>query len=353
MADAGWLALRWTDAGVVLLDQRRLPGEAVYLTLTEVEGVAEAIETLAIRGAPAIGCAAAMGVALAAQRSRARDAEELRRELEASVLPRLAATRPTAVNLTTELERMRSAARRLAAAPGADVDSARAGLIAEAQAIQAEDLASCHAIGRAGAPLIPDGAGVLTHCNTGSLATSGHGTALGVIRSAVALGRSVRVFAGETRPLLQGARLTAWELAQDGIPVKVFTDGMAGDLMARGEVDVVIVGADRIAANGDVANKIGTYGLAVLADAHGIPFYVAAPRTTIDVATPDGASIPIEARGREEVAEFAGQVVVPAGVDVWRHAFDITPARLVRGIVTETGVLHAPYPQAIRESLES
>jgi methylthioribose-1-phosphate isomerase len=342
-----WFTIRWSEAGVVLLDQRLLPGEERYLTLTDVDGVAEAIETLAVRGAPAIGCAAAMGVALGAEKCEAQDVAALVVHLEQVVMPRLARTRPTAINLFWALDRMRAALDSLARARGADVFSVRRGLVAAANAILEADIEICRAIGKQGGPLIPDGARVLTHCNAGGLATGGYGTALGVIRGAVALGRRVSVIADETRPLLQGARLTAWELARDAIPVTVCTDSMAGALMAKGEIDVVVVGADRIAANGDVANKIGTYSVAVLARAHDIPFYVAAPLSTIDRQVSDGSEIPIEERAREEIAVIGGRVVLPEGVGVRQLAFDVTPARLVTGIVTERGVLRPPYTPAI------
>jgi methylthioribose-1-phosphate isomerase len=340
-APSSWATLRWSDAGLVLLDQRRLPEHEVYLVCAGVEEVARAIESLAVRGAPAIGCAAAFGVALAARASQARDGSSLAREVEAAAA-RLAATRPTAVNLFWALERMR---RCLAAALGApDATAARisAALLAEAEAILVEDVAACRALGRHGAALVPNGARILTHCNAGALATGGYGTALGVVRAAVEAGRRVSVLADETRPYLQGARLTAWELAKDGIPVAVVTDGMPAHLMRRGEVDLVIVGADRVAANGDVANKIGTYGLALLARAHDVPFYVAAPCSTIDPETADGDAIPIEERGRDEVARIAGARVVPDGVPVRHPAFDVTPAALVTALVTERGVLRAP-----------
>jgi methylthioribose-1-phosphate isomerase len=333
-----WFTVRWSDEGVVMLDQRLLPEREEYLVCARVEEVAQAIETLAVRGAPAIGCAAAFGVALAARVSPARDAVALAADVEAAIR-RLAATRPTAVNLFWALERMRG---RLGAERGTDAARLRAALLHEAQAVLAEDIAACRVIGRAGAALVPEGARILTHCNAGALATGGYGTALGVVRAAVGAGRHVSVLADETRPFLQGARLTAWELARDGIPVTVVTDGMPAHLMQRGEVDLVIVGADRVAANGDVANKIGTYGLALLAKAHGIPFYVAAPCSTIDLGTPDGAAIPIEERGRDEVARVAGRAVVPEGVPVRHPAFDVTPAALVTALVTERGVLRAP-----------
>jgi methylthioribose-1-phosphate isomerase len=350
-AEAGkaseWFTLRWSEAGVVVLDQRRLPGEEVYLTLRNVEEVAQAIEQLAVRGAPAIGCAAALGVARAATTSAADDAAALRAELGAAI-ERLEHTRPTAVNLFWALQRMRATADRACAARRASPASVRDAVVREAQALLEEDLASCRALGRAGVDLVPDGARVLTHCNAGALATAGWGTALGVVRSAAEAGRRVMVLANETRPFLQGARLTAWELARDGIPVTVLTDNMAGHLMARGEVDLVIVGADRIAANGDVANKIGTYGVAVLAREHRIPFYVAAPLSTVDLETPTGMDIPIEERAPAEVTHFAGQAVVPEGVPVRHPAFDVTPATLVTAIVTERGITRPPYAEGLR-----
>lgn len=348
--ERGWTPLRWSEQGVVLLDQRLLPGEERYLTLTSAEQVAAAIEDLAVRGAPAIGCAAAMGVALGAATSAAADPGELVRELEDRVIPRLAATRPTAVNLFWALDRMGAALSRLAASPAKSCQSIRRGLLDEAERLQAEDQETCRAIGRAGAPLIPDGARVLTHCNTGALATAGIGTALGVLRSAVAAGRRIEVIADETRPLLQGARLTAWELQRDDIAVRVCTDGMAGYLMQRGDVDLVIVGADRIAANGDVANKIGTYGLAVLAHAHGLPFYVAAPLSSVDLATAEGGAIPIEERSRDEVARLGAERVVPDGVEVCSAAFDVTPARFVTALITERGVLRPPFGDSLAEA---
>lgn len=343
---ADWFTLRWSDDGVVLLDQRRLPGEEIYLTLRQVEEVARAIEDMAVRGAPAIACAAALGVALAARRSEAADTRGLIADVEAAS-ERLARTRPTAANLFWALDRMR---RRLAAAARGSADEVRDALLAEAQAILEEDVETNRAIGAAGAAIVPDvagGARVLTHCNAGALATAGYGTALGVIRSVVESGRKVRVLADETRPFLQGSRLTAWELVRDDIPVTVITDGMAGHLMSQGEVDVVLVGADRVAANGDVANKIGTYPLAVLASEHGIPFYVAAPLSTVDLATPDGASIPIEERSPKEVLEIGGLSLAPPGVGARNPAFDVTPARWVTGIVTEAGIARPPYQESL------
>ena len=335
-----------SPAAVELLDQRRLPSEEVYLRLESVEDVAQAIETLAVRGAPAIGCAAALGVAQAAVTSAASGVGALRADLDAAI-ERLSRTRPTAVNLFWALGRMREAIESAAARPGADAGDVRARVGAAACALVAEDERICRDLGRAGADLVPDPARILTHCNAGALATAGYGTALGVVRAAVEAGRSVSVLADGTRPFLQGARLTAWELQRDGIPVTVITDNMAGNLMARGEIDLVIVGADRIAANGDTANKIGTYGVAVLAREHGIPFYVAAPLSTIDLATPTGAEIPIEERGRAEVAQIGDRMLVPEGVPVRHPAFDVTPARLVTAIVTEAGVARPPFAESL------
>jgi methylthioribose-1-phosphate isomerase len=342
-AASDWATLRWTDAGLVLLDQRELPTRETYLTCREVEEVAQAIESLAVRGAPAIGCTAAFGVALAAQRSRAGSAADLVRDVKIAA-DRLAGTRPTAVNLFWAIDRMQ---RRLEAEAGAEPSALRAALVHEAEAIQAEDVAACRDLGRHGAELVPERARILTHCNAGALATAGYGTALGVVRAANEAGRKVSVLADETRPYLQGARLTAWELAKDGIPVTVVTDGMPAHLMQRGEVDLVIVGADRVAANGDVANKIGTYGLALVARAHQVPFYVAAPCSTIDPDTPSGGDIPIEERGRDEVAHLAGTSLVPDGVPVRHPAFDVTPASLVTALVTERGVVREPGVDSI------
>ena len=333
-----FFTVRLAGDAVELLDQRLLPAEERYLRLTNVEEIARAIETMAVRGAPAIGVTAAMAVAVAL--AHAPD-QGLRAALELAT-SRLARTRPTAVNLAWALERM---AREIGAyiASGAAPDSVRSRARALAQRIHDEDVASCRAIGDAGAVLLPPDARVLTHCNAGALATAGYGTALGVIRSAARTGRLSRVLAQETRPFLQGARLTTWELARDGIPVTLVTDGMGGALMARGDIDAVVVGADRIAANGDVANKIGTYTLAVLAHAHGLPFYVAAPLSTLDLDTPTGKEIPIEERSSDEVTRIAGVAIAAAGVNALHPAFDVTPATLVSAIVTERGVLRPPY----------
>ncbi|MED5262590.1 MAG: S-methyl-5-thioribose-1-phosphate isomerase [Myxococcota bacterium] len=338
-----WFTVRWREGAVVLLDQRELPERESYLEIDSVEGVARAIETLAIRGAPAIGCAAALGIALGAQRSTASTVEALARDLEPD-FERLARTRPTAVNLAWALGEMRSL---LATLGGKDVRSARLTLVDRANRIVRDDLESCRRLGKRGAGLIAPGSRVLTHCNAGALATAGYGTALGVVRAAWEAHGSLEVLADETRPVLQGARLTAWELSRDGIPVTVLTDGASASLMRSREVDLVIVGADRIAANGDVANKIGTYGLAVVAQAHGIPFYVAAPLSTIDPAMATGEGIPIEERDAAEVSGWGGRKVVPEGVSVRNPAFDVTPAALVDAIVTEAGLAKPPYGESL------
>ncbi|HOX45835.1 MAG TPA: S-methyl-5-thioribose-1-phosphate isomerase [Myxococcota bacterium] len=328
----------WNAGRVRILDQTRLPAAEVWLELEQVDALDEAIRALRVRGAPAIGVAAALGCALAAHRFAGDDAERLRAAV-ARAADQLAATRPTAVNLFWALERMR---RRLASLVGQPAGAIRQALLAEAESIRQEDLAACQAIGAHGAALLPQDATVLTHCNAGALATAGHGTALGVIRSAVAAGKRVRVFADETRPLLQGARLTAWELMRDGLEVTLICDNMAGALLGRGGVSACVVGADRIARNGDAANKIGTYGLAVLARRHAVPFYVAAPFTTVDLSVADGAGIPIEERAPEEVTCPQGVPFAPAGVRVWNPAFDVTPAELITALVTERGVIHGP-----------
>ncbi len=338
----------WEDGAVVILDQTRLPREEAYLRCRDWREVGDAIRRLSVRGAPAIGVAAALGLALGARQldTRLPRAEFDRRLAEIS--RGLAATRPTAVNLFWALERMERAVRENPAlTPPQMCDS----LLAEAQAIREEDIAMCRALGRHGARLIPDGARILTHCNAGALATAGYGTALGVIRAAVEQGKRISVLADETRPLLQGARLTAWELAKDGIPVTVITDNMAASFMARGAIDLVIVGADRIAANGDAANKIGTYGVAVLAHAHGLPFYVAAPSSTFDLSLPDGAGIPIEERGQEEVTIIGGVRMVAEGVPAANPAFDVTPARLIAALITERGVISPPSTETIARVL--
>ncbi len=317
--------LRWKGDRLELLDQRRLPGETVYVTCRTAAETAEAIRDMVVRGAPAIGCAAAFGIALDAKRGSNLGEAEMR----------LAASRPTAVNLFWALERIRGAK---------DPE-------AEALAIYEEDLAACRAMGAHGAELIPDRARIMTHCNAGALATAGHGTALGVIRSARDQGKAISVIANETRPYLQGARLTAWEMVQEKIPVTLISDNMAGHLMSRGEVDLVIVGADRIAANGDAANKIGTYTLAVLAKRHGLPFYVAAPLSTFDPAIGDGSQIPIEERPADEVTGYRDLRWAPEGVKVRNPAFDVTPAELIAALITERGVIENPSLERLRALL--
>ena len=327
--------VQWHKGAVRLLDQSRLPQTVAFLDCQDVEAVAVAIRELKVRGAPAIGVTAAMGVALGAQAIFAAEYEAFAKEL-LTICDRLAATRPTAVNLFWALERMKQ---KLSAIRGEPVAAIKAALLKESQAILEEDIALCKAMGRHGAELIQQGQTILTHCNAGALATAGYGTALGVIRAAWEQGKQIHVIADETRPVLQGARLTAWELMQDKIPVTLITDNMAGSLMRQGKIHLCIVGADRIAANGDVANKIGTYSVAVLAKAHGIPFYVAAPYSTIDLRTKSGADIPIEQRNAQEVTTIHGShPVAPAGVSVYNPAFDVTPAELVSGIITERGV---------------
>src|SRR5438067_7082549 len=319
------------DDVVVMIDQRKLPAQEVYVRCKTAAEVARAIKTMVIRGAPAIGVAAAMGIALGMRKSKATGTQKFAAEFQ-STCDMMAATRPTAVNLFWAIERMKRAFADSAQA-GQSVDQIKDRLDGEAQAIHDEDVASCRAMGAFGAEVVPDDAKILTHCNAGALATAGYGTALGVIRGAVESGKTVAVFADETRPFLQGARLTAWELVRDGINTTVITDNMAGALMQQGKVNFVVVGADRIAANGDTANKIGTYGVAVLAREHGIPFYVAAPLSTIDLSTPDGGHIPIEERSAKEVTHVGGSQVAPDGAQVWNPAFDVTPHHLIAGII--------------------
>lgn len=333
--------IQWTDSGVVLIDQRRLPTEETYLTCRTYQEVAEAIRSMAIRGAPAIGVAAAMGIALGVL---AADGANLDAEFE-TVCATLARTRPTAANLFWAIERMR---RRYESLRGHPLEEIRSRLIEEARQIRQEDIAVNQAIGRHGAELIPDGKTVLTHCNAGALATAGYGTALGVIRAALAAGKRTDVFACETRPFLQGARLTAWELQRDGIPTTLITDNMAGHFLKSGRIGCVVVGADRIAANGDVANKIGTYSLAVLAKENNVPFYVAAPVSTLDLSTSSGDRIPIEQRPPEEVTHVFGVPVAPKGIAVENPAFDVTPNRYVSAIITERGVARPPYAESLR-----
>jgi len=339
--------LTWTPDGVRFIDQTKLPLEESYVLATTYEQVAEAIVTMVVRGAPAIGVSAAYGIALGAKQTKARTAAEFAPEFE-RICARLAATRPTAVNLFWAIGRMKALFATLAG-PGVPLDEIKARLIAEAHAMYDEDIAACKAMGAYGAALLPEEGGVLTHCNAGALASCGYGMALGVIRSAVEQGKRILVYAGETRPFLQGARLTAWELMADHIPTTVICDNMAASLMRQGRIQAVVVGADRIAANGDTANKIGTYNLAILAREHGIPFYVAAPWSTIDLATATGDSIPIEERPAREVTHHAGKQVTPDGVGICNPAFDVTPAKYIAAIITERGVLRAPYAKSLKE----
>ena len=340
----------WQDGTVVMIDQRKLPAREVYVHCTTPKEVAKAIRTMVIRGAPAIGVAAAMGLALGALRSTATGSARLAREFY-KLCDLFADTRPTAVNLFWAIDRMKhvfSSAVRSGQSP----DEIRATMVAEAGRIHDEDVASCRALGAFGSEVVPAEAHVLTHCNAGALATGGYGTALGVVRAAVGNGKRVAVFADETRPFLQGARLTAWELLRDGIETTVITDSMAGPLMREGRVDVVVVGADRIAANGDAANKIGTYTVAVLANQHGVPFYVAAPCSTVDLTTPDGSGIPIEERDGREVTHVGSTRMAPEGAGVWNPAFDVTPHCLIAGIVTDQGICRPPYTESLRDACE-
>ena len=335
------------DGHVALLDQTRLPGEAVTIQCHDVESVRDAIRALKVRGAPAIGIAAGMGVVLGARCYTGRDPDEYLRLVD-ETCARLASARPTAVNLFHALDRMKACARRNI---GSGITATHEALLAEARLMHDEDAAMCRAIGEAGKHLIQDGARVMTMCNAGALATGGIGTALAPLYLAHHAGRRFTVFAPETRPLLQGARLTVWELRQAGVEVVLLCDSAAGSLMSRGEVDLIITGADRIAANGDVANKIGTYGLAVLAQAHGVPFFVAAPSSTFDLDCPGGDDIPIEQRDSAEVCGFAGLKTAPEGTKCYTPAFDVTPARLIRGLVTERGMIEPVGVERIRQVL--
>src|SRR5688572_5416825 len=342
--------IEWKDDAVVMIDQRKLPGAEVYVTCKTANEVAKAIKTMVIRGAPAIGVAAAMGIAVGMTRSRATGTKQFTTEFQ-KTCELLAATRPTAVNLFWAIERMKKAFA-AAAHEGQSVDEIKRRLVDEARAIHDEDVQSCRTMGAHGAELVPSSARILTHCNAGALATAGYGTALGVIRAAAEQGKTIAVLADETRPFLQGARLTAWELIRDGINTTVITDNMAGAMMRLGQVDLVVVGADRIAANGDVANKIGTYSVAVLAKEHGIPFYVAAPLSTVDLNTPDGSRIPIEERNEREVTHVGTSRITPGGARIRNPAFDVTPAKYVTAIITERGIASAPYSDSLRALVE-
>jgi methylthioribose-1-phosphate isomerase len=335
--------LEWTDKGVRFIDQTKLPTEEVYVTCKTYQEVAEVIRNMVVRGAPAIGVAAGMGIALGLKTSKAESVGDLKRDFD-EICDVIGKTRPTAVNLFWAIRRMQQKFDLLRVRP---VPQIRQAIIDEAQRMHAEDIAINEAMGQHGAALMPATGGVLTHCNAGALATAGYGTALGVIRAAVEQGKKIHVYADETRPFLQGSRLTAWELVKDGIPTTVISDNMSGAMMRQGKIGAVIVGADRIAANGDVANKIGTYTVAVLAKEHGIPFYVAAPISTVDLETPDGSKIPIEQRNPAEVTTIAGKLMTPDGVQIENPAFDVTPAKYVSAIVTERGVAKAPYVQSL------
>ena len=341
--------LEWTKSGVVFIDQTKLPTEEVYVTCTTHQQVADVICNMVVRGAPAIGVAAAMGIALGVRNSKAENGADLKKDFD-QICETIRQTRPTAVNLFWAIRRMSEKFETLRIRPIAQIQQA---LVEESQRMHAEDIAANQAMGRYGAELMPSSGGVLTHCNAGALATAGYGTALGVIRAAVEAGKKIHVYADETRPFLQGSRLTAWELMKDGIPTTVISDSMAGVMMQQGKIGAIVVGADRIAANGDVANKVGTYTVAVLAKEHGIPFYVAAPISTVDLATPDGSKIPIEQRNAREVTHIAGKQMVPDGVEVENPAFDVTPAKYVTAIITERGVAHAPYEESLLELAEA
>jgi methylthioribose-1-phosphate isomerase len=337
--------LEWTDHGVRFLDQTKLPTEETYVTCKTHEQVADVIRNMVVRGAPAIGVAAGMGIALGVKNSKAESTGDLKRDFD-QICDVISKTRPTAVNLFWAIRRMQEKFERVRVRP---IPQIKRALVEEAQRMHAEDIAANQAMGRHGATLMPASGGVLTHCNAGALATAGYGTALGVIRAAVEQGKKIHVYADETRPFLQGSRLTAWELMKDGIPTTVISDNMAGAMMRQGKIKAIVVGADRIASNGDVANKIGTYTVAVLAKEHGIPFYVAAPISTVDLACPDGSQIPIEQRNAKEVTHIAGKQMVPDGVSIENPAFDVTPAQYVGAIITERGIARPPFDNSLRK----
>ncbi|HXZ80321.1 MAG TPA: S-methyl-5-thioribose-1-phosphate isomerase [Terriglobales bacterium] len=341
--------LEWTDAGVRFIDQTKLPTEEVYVTCSNYEEVADAIRNMVVRGAPAIGVAAAMGIGLGMRDAEADHVAELRREFD-QICDTMAETRPTAVNLFWAIRRMQDRFELISDLPIPQIKQA---LITEAQRMYLEDIAANEALGRNGAVLLPASGGVLTHCNAGALATCGYGTALGVIRAAVESGKKLQVYADETRPFLQGSRLTAWELVKDGIPTTLIADNMAGAMMRQGKIAAVVLGADRIAANGDIANKIGTYTVAILAHEHGIPFYVAAPWSSVDMDTPDGNKIPIEQRSAREVTHIGGKQIAPDGVKIENPAFDITPNKYITAIVTERGVAKPPYAESLKRFAEA
>jgi methylthioribose-1-phosphate isomerase len=341
----------WQDDAIVMVDQRKLPGQELYLRCRTAQEVARAIRTMVIRGAPAIGVAAAMGIALGMRKSTAKGTRQFAVDFQ-KTCDMMASTRPTAVNLFWAIDRMKAVFADAAQA-GQSADEIAARLEKEARTIHDEDVAACRAMGGHGAAVVPDGARVLTHCNAGALATAGYGSALGVIRAAVEQGKRIAVIADETRPFLQGARLTAWELVREGINTTVITESMAGPLMRAGEIDMVVVGADRIAANGDTANKIGTYTVAVLAHEHKVPFYVAAPLSTIDLATPDGDRIPIEERDQREVSHLGAARLTPEGAHIRNPAFDITPSRYITGIITERGIFRPPFAESLPRAFQA
>ena len=341
----------WQDDAIVMVDQRKLPGQELYIRCRSAQEVARAIRTMVIRGAPAIGVAAAMGLAIEVARSKATGTRQFTAEFQ-KTCDLMAGTRPTAVNLFWAIDRMKAVFAEAAQA-GQSTEEIAARLEKEARAIHDEDVANCRAMGGHGAAVVPDGARVLTHCNAGALATAGYGSALGVIRAAVEQGKRVAVIADETRPFLQGSRLTAWELVREGIKTTVITESMAGPLMRAGDIDMVVVGADRIAANGDTANKIGTYTVAVLAHEHKIPFYVAAPLSTIDLATPDGDHIPIEERDQREVSHLGAARLTPVGAHIRNPAFDVTPSRYITGIITERGIFRPPYTESLQRAFQT
>jgi methylthioribose-1-phosphate isomerase len=340
----------WQDDAIVMIDQRKLPASEIYVSCKTAQEVAKAIKTMVIRGAPAIGVAAAMGIALGMRRSKATGTKQFATEFQ-KLCDLMAATRPTAVNLFWAIEQVKRVFAETAQG-GGSVDEIKQRLEAEARRIHDADVASCRAMGAFGADLVPQDARILTHCNAGALATAGYGTALGVIRAATEQGKNMAVLPDETRPFLQGARLTAWELVKDGIDTTVITDNMAASMMRLGNVDLVVVGADRIAANGDVANKIGTYGVAVLAKEHEIPFYVAAPLSTIDLNTADGSKIPIEERSDREVTHIGASRLTPAGAHIRNPAFDVTPAKYVTAIITERGIARPPFHESLAALVE-
>ncbi|MCB1214572.1 MAG: S-methyl-5-thioribose-1-phosphate isomerase [Deltaproteobacteria bacterium] len=338
--------LKWQDGTVLMMDQRKLPTQEIYNTYTRIEEVAEAIKTMVVRGAPAIGVAGAFGMALAAQNSQAGSLETFRQEMDQAA-DLLISQRPTAVNLPWAVRRVQNLLNQ-----NNSLEVLKENILSEALNIFEEDVAMCEAMGKHGAQLIEEGKTYLTHCNAGALATAGQGTALSVFYEAAKEGKKFSVIASETRPFLQGARLTAWELEKNGIDVTLITDNMVAHLMKLGKIHGVVTGSDRIAANGDVANKIGTYGAALLAKAHKIPFYVVAPYSTVDFETPNGEAIPIEERPREEVIQFFGTASAPESIRVLNPAFDVTPAELIKAIVTERGIVHAPYKINLAQQLK-